>query len=87
MKKKQQQQLRRPKNSPMFLCKLFEVYGSTLTDLKRAISSSSSLLKTLFIHAIIIIGSISAVTVSRVRSLILPEEGDECGLIFPNSGW
>ena len=31
------------------------------------------------------IGSISAV--SRVRSLILPEEGDECGLIFPNSGW
>ena len=32
------------------------------------------------------LGSIS--TVSRVRSLILPEEmGDECGLIFPNSGW
>ena len=37
------------------------------------------------------VGSISAV--SRVRSLILPEEreralsGDECGLIFPNSGW
>ena len=33
------------------------------------------------------LGSISAV--SRVRSLILPEErlsGDECGLIFPNSG-
>ena len=28
------------------------------------------------------LGSISAV--SRVRSLILP---DECGLIFPNSGW
>ena len=32
----------------------------------------------------IFLGSISAV--SRVRSLILPEE-DECGLIFPNSGW
>ena len=35
------------------------------------------------------LGSISAV--SRVRSLILPEKsalsGDECGLIFPNSGW
>ena len=34
------------------------------------------------------VGSIS--TVSQVRSLILPEEifgGDECGLIFPNSGW
>ena len=31
------------------------------------------------------IGSIS--TDSRVRSLILPEERDECGLIFPNSGW
>ena len=30
------------------------------------------------------VGSISAV--SRVRSLILPE-GDECGLIFSNSGW
>ena len=42
----------------------------------------------------LVLGSISAV--SRVRSLILPEEmmmmmmmmmGDECGLIFPNSGW
>ena len=35
-----------------------------------------------------LVGSISAV--SRVRSLILPEErlsGDECWLIFPNSGW
>ena len=34
------------------------------------------------------VGSVSAF--SRVRSLILPEErlsGDECGLIFPNSGW
>ena len=32
------------------------------------------------------LGSISAV--SRVRSLILPEGWvDECGLIFPNSGW
>ena len=35
----------------------------------------------------ICLGSISAV--SRVRSLILPENlsGDECGLIFQNSGW
>ena len=35
------------------------------------------------------LGSISAV--SRVQSLILPEEralsGDECGFIFPYSGW
>ena len=40
------------------------------------------------IWASVCVGSISAV--SRVRSLILPEkkeEGEECGLIFPNSGW
>ena len=60
--------------------------GKNFSDLAADLSITKATAEVYRIDGLV--GSIS--TVSRVRSLILPEErhsGDECGLIFPNSGW